>query len=295
MIDKDILRELKLSDEKRIAAADGQENTLITLRTAGTPADLLPGQQNYIEMIYACSGQVTCPVCGIPLQLHMGELLFLGPHSRREAFEGDEDSIAVSFLIAPEFFSQVLSFQNDNRSALRLFLINCLYSQNIGPRYLYFQTSGSTQIQNLSENLLLTLLHPSPNYSRIAQMTLSLLFLELFEHTEVFCHNRQEHLVSQILHYIDDNYAAGTLSDAAQLFNYDISILSREIRRQTGKTFTELLQQKRMAQAAVLLRTTGLTVDAVSRAVGYENISYFHRLFRTVYGMTPRQYRAARI
>ena len=124
-------------------------------------------------------------------------------------------------------------------------------------------------------------------------MTLSLLFLELFEHTEVFCHNRQEHLVSQILHYIDDNYTAGTLSDAAQLFNYDISILSREIRRQTGKTFTELLQNKRMTQAATLLRTTSLTIDAVSRAVGYENISYFHRLFRTAYGMTPRQYRAA--
>ena len=122
-------------------------------------------------------------------------------------------------------------------------------------------------------------------------MTLSLLFLELLKHTGHLACDRQEPLIPRILRYIDSNYVNGQLTEAARLLNYDISILSREIRRQTGKTFTELIQKKRMSQAAALLRTTGLTVEDISRSVGYENVSYFHKLFRSAFGMSPRQYR----
>ena len=291
MISKSILEELRREKEKK--TDEPQRDELITLWAGCAPADSPAELRNYIEMIYGCSGQIVCPVGDASLRLYRGELLFLGPGSRQAAYEADTDSAAVSFFIAPEFFSQILSLRNDTRSALHLFLTGCLYGQGAGPGYLYFQTSGSTQIRNLAENLLLTLLHPSPNCQKIAQMTLSLLFLELFEYSDVFSHDRREHLISQVSHYIDDNYTTATLSGAARLLNYDISILSREIRRQTGKTFTELLQKKRMVQASTLLRTTALTVDEVSRAVGYENISYFHRLFRASFGMTPRQYRAA--
>jgi len=52
------------------------------------------------------------------------------------------------------------------------------------------------------------------------------------------------------------------------------------------------LQVKRLNQASVLLLNTRLSVTDISIAVGYDNTSYFHRIFRNYYGMSPKEYRA---
>lgn len=55
----------------------------------------------------------------------------------------------------------------------------------------------------------------------------------------------------------------------------------------------QLLMQKRLSQAAYLLTTTKLAVEDIIAAVGYDNNSYFHRIFKERYGMTPKKYRNA--
>ena len=54
------------------------------------------------------------------------------------------------------------------------------------------------------------------------------------------------------------------------------------------------VQEKRLAQAAFLLRNTDRNVADISVAVGYENISYFHRIFSAAYGKSPKHYRDER-
>ena len=63
------------------------------------------------------------------------------------------------------------------------------------------------------------------------------------------------------------------------------------LRRLTGKNYTELVQNKRLTQAAYLLETTGLSVADIGERVGYENMSYFHRIFKERYGISPKKYR----
>ena len=48
-----------------------------------------------------------------------------------------------------------------------------------------------------------------------------------------------------------------------------------------------------MAQAAFLLKTTKMNVADIAISVGYENVSYFHRLFGKTYGLSPKKYRTA--
>ena len=72
---------------------------------------------------------------------------------------------------------------------------------------------------------------------------------------------------------------------------YDVYWLSREIRRRTGKTYKELLQEKRMQQAVYLLTNSKIPVTDIIESVGYDNTSYFYRKFRERYGMSPKEYR----
>ena len=75
------------------------------------------------------------------------------------------------------------------------------------------------------------------------------------------------------------------------MLHYDVTWLSREIKRRTGKTYTELLQEKRLSQAAWLLRNTRQKVADIGISVGYENLSYFHRIFAQHFGISPKAYR----
>jgi len=121
---------------------------------------------------------------------------------------------------------------------------------------------------------------------------MALLFLQLMGHTETLHMPDQEQAaIFRVLSYMETNYATGSLSELAQLLHYDLYSLSREIKRKTGKTYTRLVQEKRLAQAAFLLKNTNRNVDDIANAVGYENIGYFHRIFQETFGASPRTYR----
>ena len=96
----------------------------------------------------------------------------------------------------------------------------------------------------------------------------------------------------RLYRYIEEYFRTASLSEAAALLGYDIYHLSRQIRKKTGKTFLDILQEKRLLQAVFLLENTKLRVSEVSVEVGYENTSHFHRLFRSRFGCAPKQYRA---
>ncbi len=148
-------------------------------------------------------------------------------------------------------------------------------------------------VQNLIENLIWTIHNRQPNKRSTNQITMGLLFLQLMNHMDRMETDArgQKQLMLSVLNYVEEHYRDGELSHLAKSLNYDFYWLSREIRRQTGQTYTELLQRKRLNQAAYLLTHTAMSVLEVGQAVGYENQSYFHRIFQRQFGTTPRKYR----
>ncbi|MEQ9138555.1 MAG: helix-turn-helix domain-containing protein [Thalassobaculum sp.] len=67
--------------------------------------------------------------------------------------------------------------------------------------------------------------------------------------------------------------------------------LARRFRAATGETVVECIQRLRVARARELLEAERLSVEEVSRRVGYEDVAFFRRLFRKYTGMTPSAHR----
>ena len=61
--------------------------------------------------------------------------------------------------------------------------------------------------------------------------------------------------------------------------------------RYTHSTFRSIVQGLRLKQAAAFLKDSDKSIDEIAAAIGYSDRSYFHKLFREHYGMTPVEYR----
>lgn len=265
---------------------------LITVRPHTRYIDFPKHTHDYVEMIYMCCGNTTHIVNGQSVLLKSGELLLLNQSATHEVCRAETGDIAVNFIILPEFFTETLKDIGEEETPLRRFLVDCLCRQNSGTGYLHFQVAEVKHIQNLVENLLITLLYDNQSKRRISSMTMSLLFLQLTAHTDTLSViTSVDAAVLDLLRYTDANYVSGSLADAAALLHFDVAWLSRELKRKTGKTFTQIVQEKRLAQAAFLLRNTDAKVSDISVAVGYENVSFFHRLFSEFFGCSPKKYR----
>ena len=265
---------------------------LITIRPHTRFIHFPEHTHDYVEVIYMCNGETTHIVNGRKIKLEQGDLLFLNQAATHEVCRAGERDIAVNFIVLPEFFSAPLSMIGEEETPLRKFLVDCLCGQNSGAGYLYFDVSDVKPIQNLLENLLWILIQDTPNKRKMSQMTMALLFLQLLGHTETLStDDLGDRVVWQVLRYVESSYADGSFAELAEQLHYDTSWLSREIKRKTGKTYAQLVLEKRLAQATFLLRNTDRNVSDIALAVGYENISYIHRIFADAYGKSPKHYR----
>ena len=251
-------------------------------------------RHNYVEVIYMCQGTTTHYIDGNEVVLEPGDLLFLNQNSEQEILPAGETDIAVNFIILPEFFNMAFSMMGTEENALKEFLVGTLCGKNEQTSYLYFHVADVLPIQNLVENMVWTIFYDMGNKRSCNQITMGLLLLQLLNYMdkmETGSSRFDTELTGNVLNYIEEHYKDGSLSELAEMMNYDVYWLSREIRKRTGKTYKELLQAKRMNQAVYLLTSSRLSIADIIGSVGYDNTSYFYRKFRERYGVSPKEYR----
>lgn len=271
-----------------------EDGKLIQIRTHTRFVHFPEHKHNYVELIYMCSGSTHHVVNGEDIYLQQGELLFLNQNARQEIYPAKEDDIAINFIILPEFFDYALTLMWEEENLIRDFIISCLRSEENAINYLYFKVADILPIQNLMENLIWTIKNKQSNKRNINQVSMGLLFLQLMNYTDkiqIGKNNSEQELILAVYRFIEENYKNGELSDLAKQLNYDLYWMSRTIKKLTGKNFTELIQAKRFNQAAYLLSNTSLNIAEIGLAIGYDNLSYFHRIFKLYFGVSPKKYR----
>ena len=88
-------------------------------------------------------------------------------------------------------------------------------------------------------------------------------------------------------HYMEDI----SIDRAAAACGCSASHFMRWFKAMTAQSFTAFLNEHRLNAAAAALRAGDDTVLAIAESCGFENLSYFNRMFKRKFGLTPREYR----
>lgn len=272
-----------------------KKGQLIEIRTHTRFAHFPCHRHNYVEIVYMCTGSTTHIINHTEkITLNAGDLLFFNQYVYHEILPAGAGDIAVNFMVLPEFFSSPLSML-ERENLLRDFLIFTLSEKSPCSSYLHIQAAEIVPVENLIENMIWTLIDRRTKTNTMMQTTMGLLFLNLSTYAERLNQNtpqqQEQNTVFVVLKYIETHFKDGTLAQISAELEQPTYFISRLLKRYTGHNFKELLQHRKLQQAAYLLGATPLPVEAILEAIGYNNSSYFYRQFQENYHCSPKEYR----
>jgi len=98
--------------------------------------------------------------------------------------------------------------------------------------------------------------------------------------------------IKNIKNYIASNCEFDLkISHVAKVFHYNEQYLGRLLKKETGMSFNDFVNKERLEHTKVLLENSTDTILSISLQVGYNSVTYFNRLFKQAFGITPSQYR----
>ncbi len=99
-------------------------------------------------------------------------------------------------------------------------------------------------------------------------------------------------LIVNIKNYIEESlFGEISVSEIARIFNYNEKYIGKLFKEEEGVGMLEYINTKRLDKSCELLKLSSKTVIEVARQTGFNNVTYFNRLFKKRFGKTPTEYR----
>ena len=95
-----------------------------------------------------------------------------------------------------------------------------------------------------------------------------------------------------ILNYINEHFAEDiSINTLATLCDYSEYHFMRFFKKHIGLTCIQYINNLRLEKASILLTSSNMPITDISLDVGFDNLSYFNKLFKRKYKLTPKEFR----
>lgn len=307
---------LQLSPEKRRPYQLAQQfhekvttntpgNTIVDVAIQGDSVEIvrhkrygLPILHNhaYIELAYVYSGSCTHFVNQQTLQMKEGDLCILAPDTMHAISVQDDDTIVVNIMMSRSMFDRSFLKMLRGGTAISNFMENVQYRQKVSP-YLLYPTGTDADLHEAVLKVLQERERKDYLFNESVTLYVKHIFIHLIRNYEIMViladpvDNSQNGNILAILSYISMHYKEVNLKKIADFFGYNENHMSKLIHQYTGKTFSALVNEIQMENAAKLLRETKLSITEIANEVGCYDSSHLTRKFRGEYGVSPIRYR----
>jgi len=273
---------------------DPQEN--ISVKKNVVYKSELPHTHEFIELVYIYSGSGNHRVNDNSFYVQKGDLLFIN-FKQIHSFTSDDNMTYINLLLKPEFMSKELINTENLFDVFSLSIFDEFKGEYCNNSSIVsFRGKDMIEIECLINYLLDEFNEKQVGYKSIMNGYMQIIFSKLMRKLKTperdnfmgYLHR----LTPDILKYIDDNcFEKLTLVELAEKCFYNPAYFSRIFKECYGKSLTAYIQEKRINEAARLLKETDLSIEKIYEKAGFTDKGQFYKNFKEHMGITPKLYR----
>lgn len=247
---------------------------------------------NEIEIIYVANGKLSYNICYREnVDVCEGEVLFLNSMVAHETKTTDMSTKVY-----------ILQFSLFNISPNNLFDSNkylwaFINSNNVA--WYKFKGDESKKIKSCIQNIYSEVTTMGKGFEPMIVSDVYYILAELMRcdiiNTLRRVENKNEDRIQDMLDYIDRNYMENiNLKQACEMTHVSQAQFCRNFKKITGDTLVHYLNFKRAYEAEKLLCSTDSDITSIAYDVGFSTTSYFCKIFKHYYKVSPQKYRSIR-
>lgn len=240
-----------------------------------------PGDREGYHLHIILEGKGTLCVNGVEQKLHFGQMFVTKPGEETWYKADSEDPWAYCWMafdgkIAKECIEKAGFFDGVNS-------MECHVDQQ----------NFYALVQRLLSQVVLK---PSAVYANTGMLLEFIgLAIESYNESANKVHKFHEYhadtYVEYAANFIRANFATATVNNVAKTIGIHRSYLTTIFKKKMGVSPQEYLLQCRLKHACKLLAETNNPIQEIARNVGYDNPLTFSKIFKSYYGVSPREYR----
>lgn len=252
---------------------------------------------DYIELGYVVRGTFQQRICEKDILFQEGDFCLIDKNCIHQDYLKSQNATVLFFGIENQMFHEIMN-ENVTTQKIISFLQTALIRQNDLQQYIHFHPlPGAREPMEQCLSLLLTELYEQQTGSAHICKGLLLRIFRLLGTAYEYSLSREQQktmnwvVFEEVSSYMRQHYQTVTTQELMDLFHFQKDYFNRLIKKKTGMTYSEYLQEIRLEKAARLLTETTASVSDIAELSGYHNKGYFYKIFTEKYGMTPAGYR----
>jgi AraC-like DNA-binding protein/quercetin dioxygenase-like cupin family protein len=235
-------------------------------------------KHNYVELTYVIEGRYHQRVEGRDETLNQGEIFLIGRNTPHGKYFYQQNAKVLFLGISNAFFDKSGPLETGDPEGQR-FLREMILNQDEKYHFVRFTPQKSESIiPRLFEAIVAELKRHEPGTRYLV------MGYEAHVQGRQPAARRQFEDVKQ---YLGGHYRETSLEELVSVFGHTADYFNRLIKRHTGMKYSRFLQDIRLEKAKILLKTTQFTIEDIARQVGYENQTYFYRIFHEKFHAKP--------
>lgn len=256
--------------------------------------DIAEHRHDFFEIVCTAQGGCFHRVEDESAIMKQGDITIIPPNVRHY-LRAEPDCITLTIKIRKTTFDSAFSVLMRGGTTLSAYFSQTLYSKHYR-NSLTFHCGRDAFLRELFLHMLSQQYEKKRYYNYVLEGLLATFFPYLVQNYENTIElasgdsNLNERM-TKIENYMRQNYKDATLTSTAEHFYLSPSYLSTLIKKQTGYTFSSIMQKIKMEHAADLITQTDLKVEQICERVGYQDTTQFIRSFKKYYGITPHRYK----
>ncbi|MFC4301888.1 AraC family transcriptional regulator [Cohnella boryungensis] len=253
-------------------------------------------RHSFIELIYIYSGECRQTINNKSVSMKKGELCILDTNTFHSIEDTGKDDIIINCLMRKSYFDWAFLSRLSGNDIFSGFLTHAIYENKHSNEYILIRSGDNDKISRIMNAILCEYFDKQPCTDEIISSYMVILFAEMLRVYKGDVNERnysalKNTQITDIIHYIQDQYKTVTLESTARHFNFNSNYLGKVLKKITGNNFIDLVHQIRLSQACILLRNSDVSVQKIANEVGYENINFFYQVFKRKYNCSPAEYR----